>query len=176
MESFKQQSADAGKPAFGVVRDLERLKTHGSASAAELREFLAQMRSRNPQEVLGLVAASQLARSLVLATLGAVVLAVVFSVGPYLLGSPAKPAATQTPAPAAPAEKEKKAAEKPSQQPEASAPTPASAAPASSTDPQVKSGDAEKAMKIMGIGDTKIADPKKNPMEDNLDNLLDKVE
>ena len=56
MDSTKPTSDEPATPGFGIARDLQQLKTHSAASVAELREFLAQMRGRRPQEVLGLVA------------------------------------------------------------------------------------------------------------------------
>ena len=44
------------------------------------------------------------------------------------------------------------------------------------TTPTPSPADAEKAIKVMGLDDTKVADPKKNPLEKSLDNLLDKIE
>ena len=56
--------------------------------------------------------------------------------------------------------------------PSASAPAPSDAA---SNEVGVVPGspDAKKAVEIMGLGDTKAADPKTNPLENDLDDLLD---
>jgi len=162
---------------FGPGRDLKRLKVNASASLAELREFIAQTRGRSPQEVLGMVAGSQLTRCIGWAAVGTLVVLIVFTIGPYLYNGPpagarrtAKPAATArptaAPAPAAPAQT-------PKGEP-AQAAAPATGGPAAQ--PKPAPADTEKAVKIMGLGDTKEADPKKNPMEKSLDNLLDKVE
>lgn len=175
MENQPERSPDGGKHSSGVARDLNRLKVHGTASAAELREFFARMRGRSPQEVLGLVAASQLVRSLTLATLAAVVLLGALSVGPYLIYGP----------PGAAPAKKRVAAEPATNAQTPVAPTPPASPATSPTHPtaspktaetQVQPADAEKAVKIMGIGETKVADPKKNPLEDKLDRLLDKAE
>ena len=42
-------------------RELRNLHANGSASLAELREFLAELKGRKPQEVIGIVSASLLA-------------------------------------------------------------------------------------------------------------------
>jgi hypothetical protein len=42
---------------------VQRFTANTSASAAEMTEFLTKMRGKNPQEVLGMVAASSLVRS-----------------------------------------------------------------------------------------------------------------
>jgi hypothetical protein len=177
MGTTKPTPEQPSLPGFGIVRDLQRLKTHGTASVAELREFLAQTRGRSPQEVLGMVAGSQLMRSIAVATVGAVVVLVVGTVGPWWwYGAPAgaKPAAkpavapqAAAPAPAAPAKSA------PAEQLKPTGP----AAPAAATaDSQPSPADAEKAVKVMGLGETKVADPNKNPLEKSLDNLLDKLE
>jgi len=161
----------------GIARDLKQLKTHGTASLSELREFLARTQGRSPQEVLGLLAGSHLLRSIGAATVGVVVILVVGTVVPWWMsGSPAdsKPAAKASPAagqsaagPAEVKEGEKAAAER------AAPAAPPGSAPA---DVAPSPADAEKAIQVMGLGETKVADPKKNPLEKNLDNLLDKLE
>ena len=172
MDSTKPAPEQPAMPGFGIARDLRHLKTHSAASVAELREFLAQRRGRRPQEVLGLVAGSHLMRSVAAATVGAVVVLVVGTVVPWWLnqlspdpsavGKPSVPpqAAATT---AAPPEVKRP------EQPPAESPAPAAEATPSQAD-------AEKAIKVMGLDDTKVSDPKKNPLENSLDNLLDKIE
>jgi len=163
---------------FGVARDLQRLTADGTATAAELREFLGQMRGRRPQEVLGLVAGSGLVKSMLVATLGCVVLLAGLTVIPYFLyhrgPKPAVKAADAKAAAAAPAEAA--AAKTPASTADADAsPVPAAAAetPAATTAPPEH---VQRAIKAMGMDETKVADPKKNPLEHSLDKLLDKVE
>jgi cytoskeletal protein RodZ len=163
-------------PGFGIARDVQQLKTHSAASAAELREFLQQMRARRPQEVLGLIAGSHLIRNIALATVGTLVILVVGTVGPWWLNqlaadssSAAKRSTPPQAAASAPAPARKP--EKPTDEPPPAA-TPTSTA----TDTKPSAADAEQAIKVMGLDDTKIADPKKNPLEKTLDNLLDKLE
>lgn len=155
--------------------EFRRLKESSAFTVDELREFLAKMRGKSPQEVLGLVASSDLLRATVQATIGCIVLLALMTVGPYYLYSGAKPAkdvgqkpqptaaqpaAAATP-PAATAETEKK-------------PDVGSTANAAATNPNQPN--LEKAAKKMGMDETKVTDPKKNPLENNLDKLLDKLE
>jgi hypothetical protein len=152
----------------GVVRDLKRLKSDGAATVAELREFIGQMRGKSPQEMLGLVANSGLAWSIVLATLLFVALLVAGTVIPYALkdrtNDAAKPATGPT-----------MVAEDGAPQPDDA--QPAETAPAeTSVDTAGGEMDAEKAIKALGIDETRTADPEKNPLEDKLDKLLDGVE
>ncbi len=167
-DRLTSSSGDSEKGSSGVSRDLRRLKANASASLGELREFLTQARGRSPQEVLGLVAGSALVRCMGWAVVGTMILLIVGTVGPYLIWGPPKArAAKPRPAAAAPAAP----AAQPAAPPQAAAPTSAAGA-ADQPSPE----DAKKAMKVMGLGETKAADPNSNPMDKKLDNLLDKLE
>ncbi|MCC7419613.1 MAG: hypothetical protein IT428_04995 [Planctomycetaceae bacterium] len=143
------------------LSNVRRMKEGTKATAAELREFLAGMRGRSPQEMLGAVAASSLVQCTVAATLITAAFFVVFTLGPYYLhGAPKpkeKPVAAAAPA-AAPAEPAKTEAP--------------SAAPAATNTADGKSN-VEKAAEKMDLIETKPSDPKKNPLDKDLDNLLD---
>ncbi len=158
MGNAKSPSTESGPAARGIGGELTRLKSNASATVAELREFLGNMRQRNPHEVLGMVATSGLARSTLLATvLFAVLLGAMTAIPYYWPQSEAtKPSGDQAAATA-------QEAAKPG--PAASA-TPAAGSP---TDP-------EQAAVALGIDETKPADPEKNPRETELDNLLDGIE
>ena len=156
----------------GIARDLGRLKSDGAASVAELREFLGQMRGRSPQDMLGLVAESGLTRSMFLATSLFVLSLAVLTVIPYALTSPGADAS----APVA----EEKAAEEEDSARAGEAETaeqpakPAAAAPVA--DAEDTGIDPERAVDVMGIGETRVADPDENPLEDKVDKLLDGIE
>jgi hypothetical protein len=148
----------------GVPGELRRLKDNGSASAAELREFVGALRGKSTRELLGEVAKSKLVSSVGVATLAFVVLLAIATVVPYMLrGEPvaAKPAA------ASPADRNAAATAS------AAAPTgqktPGDAA--SVNDPSQPN--IARAAAALGIDETKTAAPDKNPLEDDLDNLLD---
>lgn len=179
---------NTGAAPKGLARDIERIKSGSTATAAELREFIGALKGKRPQEVMGLVAGSSLVQCTTLATIVTVVFMAVFTVGPYLFNklSPPAPVTAQAPA-AAPAKTEL---------PAASAPQPAAAAnantaPAKNDAPATKgetakssmptpSGDPlepstankQKALEKLGIGETKSTDPKKNPLENSADDLL----
>lgn len=142
--------------------DLGRLKEHGGASIAELKEFVKNLHGRSPGEVLGIVSASSLIRSLVEATVWLAIVIVILTIVPYWMkgDKPTKAAATQAAATEA----------APSADPAASVLPP----DATGSGETVSDANAQKAVDIMGLGDTKMADPNKNPL-DNLDNLLDDV-
>jgi hypothetical protein len=155
----------------GIARDVSRLKTEGAASMAELREFLGQMRGRTPQEMIGLVAKSGLTRSMFLATFLCVVLLAALTVIPYALRQPGADRS-------APAAKETAEREDTTQtvQPESARKPAETVAPASVVDTEEAGVDPERAVDAMGIGETRVADPNENPLEDKLDNLLDGIE
>ena len=164
----------------GLARDVRHLRVHGAASAAELREFLSKARGRSPQEVLGMVAGSRLTRSMVLATFGTVLVLVVGSVVPWLMNratadGKSDGSSSANAAAASPAETEKSS--EAAATPETADPTVSTAASAPvETNPKPNQADAEKAVNVMGLGDTKAADPKSNPLEKKLDSLLDNLE
>jgi hypothetical protein len=168
-------------PPRGFRGDIRRAREGAAASAKELREFVAQLRGRSPQEMLGMIAASDLVRATVLATFITVVLLAGFTVGPYLWNkshpkaptavapatAPSAPAAVNSaaPAPGAPA---------------SGAPAPTTVAgPASSLPPGgIPSGVRPGAsgprdpLAPLGVNETKTADPNKNPLINSNDDLL----
>jgi len=151
---------------------VSRLKSDGAATAAELREFLGQMRGRSPQEMIGLVAESGLTRSMFLATFLFVLLLAALTGIPYALRHYGVDGS-------APIAKEKTAEEKDSTQvgqPETAEEPAETAAPTPDVDTTDTEIDPERAIDAMGIGETRVADPKENPLEDKLDKLLDGIE
>ncbi len=165
MDNKRESVAHSG---VALGSEVHGLKTNGHAPLDELREFLAALKGRNPQEVIGIVSSSLLIQSMVLATIGTVVFMAVFTVVPYWLYGPLKagPTAAHAPPAAPPATP---AAGKTA---DASATNTRDRASASDSPAQA---DAAKASKTLGLDETKAADPSKNPLESspNLDKLLD---
>jgi hypothetical protein len=169
MEKTTQQPATTSQGG-GIGGDVRRIKTDGSAAAGELREFIGRMRGKSTQEVLGVIAQSGLVRSICVSTLCFAVLIGVFTVGPYLwkskeaaasaksAGESQPPVATE---PGAPAATQATAGD--------------TAAPMADGSQQPTQPDAAAAAAAMGLDETKQAPPDKNPLEKNLDNLLDGV-
>ncbi len=167
-ETKKTASSIPSIPGLGITNDLRNLKQHGGATVAELREFLTKLKGRSPQEVIGIVSASMLVQSMVMATVITIAILAVFTITPYMIWGPqvAKPK-PKTPA-AAPATAAQPATGTP--------PVVASASNSgdkSGTTPSAE--DAAKATKAMGMDETKTADPKGNPLEKEFDKLLDDV-
>jgi hypothetical protein len=156
----------------GIARDVDRLKSDGAAAADELREFVGQMRGRNAQEMIGLVAESGLTRSMLLATSLFALLLAALTLIPFAIRHDGPDAAASVAEEAG--AKERSGAEagqaEPAGQP---AEAPAGTAELNTAAPEV---DPDRAIDAMGIGETRTADPEENPMEDRLDQLLDGIE
>ncbi len=167
MDTTTNRLAEDSPRSSRVGGEFSRLRNDGSATADELREFIGQLRGRNPQEVLGIVAQSGLVKGMLLATIGFAVLMVAFTVIPYAMGkeSDADKAVTVT-QPTAPAA-DTKPNDSTTADPGAAAPATA-ATPTDSGSPSLK--------KQLGIDETKVADPKSNPLDKKLDNLLDGID
>lgn len=161
---MSESVSNSGRPPRGLVGDIHRARTGAKASAEELRAFVRDFRGRSPQEMLGLVAASNLIQATLLATVITFIFMAGFTVGPYMMKK-AYPVAAKT-----------------SKKPAASAPAPsASAAPApvaataTAAPLPVATGTGPATpdvLNTLGIGETKASDPKKNPLEAGGDDLL----
>ena len=142
---------------------LGRLKQDGAETVGELREFLSSLKGKKPQEVMGVVANNGLVRNTLVATIAICLLLFVSSAGFYFLGG---------------AEDESKTANKTANSAKTNTSETASDTKTTDTttgqnnqsDTETKTGD--NTLDTLGIGETKIADPNKNPL-DPLDNLLD---
>ena len=161
----EQESTELKAGGIGPLRDLQQVRAGTSASLAEMREFLAQLKGRRPQEVIGIVSASLLMQSLVLAAILVVVMLFVFTVGPYIVYGPPQPKNVATPKPAAAAT---------AQNPAASTESPTAPATLETVPSTVN---AEQATKVMGLDEAKPADPTENPLDSpDLDKLLDGID
>ena len=105
MEKTKEQAEPQITPGKGLQGDVERLKTNSSATAEELRAFVAGLKGRSPQEVLGIVSETGLFRGVAQATVGCIVLVAALTVLPWALAEEQleKPPETAAAAPAEPA-------------------------------------------------------------------------
>jgi hypothetical protein len=172
MGKARDHLSESRPEAGGIARDLSRLKSDGAATVAELREFLGRMRGRSPQELLGLVAESGLTRSMLLATFLFVLLLAVLTVIPYALRD--RRADASAPVAEEKAAEEEDAAQAAGPETAEEPGKPAAAAPVG--DAEDTGVDPERAVDAMGIGETRLADPKENPLEHKLDKLLDGIE
>ena len=141
-----------------VKSDLGKLSRNASASAVELREFLAEMRGKSPREMLGTVATSNLGKSLIQAVGGVVVAIILFTLIPFAFNKMTSSG---------------KSTEQPQEQ------APSSPATASATkqstpaepplNPDAKPG---QALEKLGIGESREAPLSVNPLEDSSDDIL----
>jgi hypothetical protein len=142
------------------------------ATANELKDFLHAVKGHSPDQLLGVVAQSELIRATITATIAAAILMAILTVGPYLMG--AAPVTTHPP-------QEKKEA------PAAVATPAAPATPAAATGPDGKPVDPtavtipgdkptgpskDDIAKKLGVNEAKTADPKSNPLDGKGDDLL----
>lgn len=152
-------SSEPAEPQRGLQADLQRVKAGSFASAAELREFVQNLRGKSPQEVLGTVANSGLIQGVAISTIGTILLMALFTAGPYFLfGKPVVKSKSDKPA------------EVSNEPKEVAKPTPADSKAAISSDPKAN---AQKTLDKMGESETKMADPKVNPLDKEVDDLLD---
>lgn len=152
-----------------MLNDVKNLKESGNASLAELRDFLKGLKTRTPQEVIGIVSTSLLVQSLAISCVVTIGLMAVFTIVPYLVYGPNLPqtASSKSGKPATSTGSGAKSVA--NETPVAAAVAPDAASPSANSGP-----DAAKAANVMGLDETKPADPKKNPLDKpDLDKLLD---
>lgn len=137
-------------PPASTRAELRQLRNHSQATVAELKAFLAEMKGRSPQEMLGMVTGNQLFRAVVQSCVLLLVILAVFTVVPYL--------SREEPAPEVAAEKQ--------------APVPAEPAPETVTPVEPGPGAAE----TLGVGEEKQAPPDVNPLDADTGSFLDELE
>ena len=132
--------------------DLRELRDNSRATVGEIQAFLRELKGKSPQEMLGVVAVSNLFRSLVLSTglvIGGILL---FTAIPYFMGSDEKPAPVS----------------KPPNPVEAPVQTPQPAEPAAEPAPD--------PLSKLGVGEELSAPPNTNPLENKGDDFLKDLE
>ncbi len=143
------------------------MRANGAASAAELREFLSRMRGKPPQEVLGLIAQSGLARAMFLSTLIVLALLAVTTVIPFAwnkaTGGAQQAAAKGTP--------ESRGAGQTGNEPGGAAKTDATASSTASATAAKTPDPKEAALNKLGVGEAKKAG-NVNPLEGRADDIL----
>ena len=151
------------QPMANARSDVRKLKRSASASASELREFLAEMRGKSPREMLGTVATSDLGKSLIQATIGVAAAIAVFTILPFAFG---KIFAKDEPETAPPATASAGSAAGTGTDTPGTPPEPA-------LDPDAKP---DKTLDALGIGETKGSPLSVNPLEDSGDDILKDLE
>lgn len=126
--------------------DLRVLKSNSTATVQELQEFLRELRGKSPQEMLGVVASSQLIRATILSVV--LVTGAIFALTaiPYFFGDEPAPEPIVKATPAFPA-----------------APVAAS---------KVASNETPDPLSPLGVNEALPAAPNSNPLEDKAENFL----
>lgn len=155
---MKDQSdqEDATRTSMASTKaDLRELKENSNATVRELQEFLRQLKGKSPQEMLGVVASSQLIRATILSVILVTTALFALTAIPYFLGDKAAKTADTTSVEPAPAP------------PEPTPPAPGPEAP--STDPP-------DPIAPLGVNDKIIAPSNTNPLEDKGEDFLKDLE
>jgi hypothetical protein len=145
------EKSDASRTSMASTKaDFRELKTNSSATLQELQDFLRQLKGRSPQEMLGVVATSQLFRATILSVI--LVTATIFALTafPYFFGEEPTPIA----------------------EPIAAVPNPAPPV----TAPIVTAPEAPNPIDPLGVNDKIPASPNTNPLEDKGEDFLKDLE
>lgn len=170
MEQTRDHLEKPPATSTGIGADMKRLKTDASSTAEEVREFIANIKGRSPQEVLGAVSESGLVQATVQATIGCAIVLGILSVVPWLMRSEeTATAASSTDDSAATAETDGNS----DAGAEAGVSSETASAGARSDSDTPTDGDATRAAAAMKIDETVVTDPKSNPLDGKLDKLLD---
>lgn len=167
MDQTREQLEKPPATSTGIAADMKRLKSDSASTAEEVREFIANLKGRSPQEVLGAVSESGLVQATVQATFGCLIVLVAFTVVPWAFKSDEPVVAAETEPSAS------DAATETSENAATAAQSAAAVADTRSGDDSPSDSDAARAASAMKIDETVVTDPKTNPLDGNLDKLLD---
>ena len=153
----KSKDSDAARVAMASTKaDLRELKSNTNATVQELQQFLRELKGKSPQEMLGVVASSQLFRSTIISVILVTIALFGLTAIPYFLqdeqSSPSEEPAVATPTAPAPA------------------PTPAAPTPKPS-DPN-----SPDSLKPLKVNETITAPSNSNPLEDKGGDFLKDLE
>jgi hypothetical protein len=149
----QSETADASRMSMASTKaDLRELRTNSNATVQELQEFLREFRGKGPQEMLGVVATSQLFRATILSIVLVAGAIFVLTAIPYFFG------------------------EDPTAEPEpiAVAAAPAPAPPV--TTPQLPPPATPGPLAPLGVNEKLPAAPNTNPLEDKGEDFLKDLE
>jgi len=147
-------------PMMSPKGDLKRISKNSQAVVGELREFLATLKGKSPKEMMGSVADSNLAKSMITATCLMAALLVALTAIPYVMKQNEEQAkASDDGAP-------------PKENEGTSKREAATEKPAASQENEAKSPEQAIADQLE-IGETKEADPLSNPLDSSNSDLLD---
>lgn len=149
---MKSEPTETRTAMASTKADLRELRDNSRATVGEIQAFLRELKGKSPQEMLGVVAASNLFRSIVLSTAIVAGSILLFTAIPYFMQGEEKPApVTEKPSPP-------------------SAPENAPEGPAPAVEP------APDPLSALGVGEELSAPPNINPLEDKCDDFLKDLE
>lgn len=152
------------KPIASPKRDIQQLGKNSKAVVGELREFLANLKGKSPKEMMGAVAESSLARSLVISTVVMIVIVFAFSAIPYYFKQ--KEGSAQV---------EQRAKESSGKKAEDNSAGSTAVQGGSSGEgkeaPETPKIPEQKTAEVLGVGE--VADPDANPLDSDGGDLLD---
>lgn len=153
--NLKPESNQPKRSAMASTKaDLRELRGNSQATVQEIQAFLRELKGKNPQEMLGMVASSNLFRSLLLSTAIVAGGILLFTAIPYFMADSEPPVA-------------EKAAEEPGKTATPEAPAP---------EPEVPLADETDPIDSLGIGEELPAEPGVNPLESTGDDFLKDLE
>ena len=165
MSEHDDHSGASTAPMSSVTRDLQHVRANSASTAKELRTFLSEMKGRSPKDMLGMVAQSNLFKSLISAAVLMAVLILALTIVPYALnqfgaGVDVAEEVAAAEAPESPAETSPPDSE--------TAKTPEPAIPVEPTAPTTN----QRLEDQLGIGESRDAPAEVNPLEGAADDLF----
>ncbi len=140
---------------------IERSGLPKDGTSVDAHRILADLPGRTPEEVLADIGQISLGRNIGLAVFVCMVAMALLTVGPFLLAPPKPAVAAAKSAAPTPAEPQPQATA-PAAAPADGQPQPAGAAPRATAE----------AVKKLGVDEVKQSDPKNNPLDGDVDDLL----
>jgi hypothetical protein len=165
------------KPMASMGRDMKNLKENISFTATDLTRFLGEMKGKSPKEMLGLVAQSTLFRGMITSTLFFAALIVVFTIIPFTLNKLNPPEKTQAQEEASPDEETENSNNEVSNTSAPNGQTTSTETPATDADgnPLPTGSSGNDVIDTLGIGETKVAAPNVNPLDDSSNDIFDEL-
>jgi hypothetical protein len=158
-------------PMASLGKDMRNIKENLAFTAGDLTKFLKEMQGKSPKEMLGLVAQSTLFKGIVSSTLLFATLIFIFTAIPFtinLVNPPEEKEQTQTEETSGGEDGDTTGA------PATGEETAGTTEPAVDADgnPLPEGATGNEVIDTLGIGETKVAAPNVNPLDDSTDDIL----
>ena len=156
------------------ARGIRRFQHDSATTVAELREFLAQLRGKDSREVVATITDSSLVKSTVVAAIAVVLLLFLTSAAVYFATPNESTSAKTNPSQSSQSNVSGESQTTPSPSEEDKSAAVVENATAAASAPQPATGGGDKTLDLLGVGETKVAPPDENPLDKNLEDLLNK--